>query len=315
MSSDVLLSVVVPSYNSGKTIGLCLDSLERWAGDPQVEIIVVDSSDDGTDESIRNRYPWVRLHHCARRTFPGPARNVGAGLARGPLLAFTDADCVVSPDWVPAILEVFRSHPDESACVGRVANHNPRSAVGWTSFLTEFNGYLGGRRRRPIRALPTFSAACRADVFRRYGGFPEDVAWLEDMIFCAKLLRGGEKIYYEPSVRVHHHNRSAAGAFLHHQERLGQFFAHSRYAADLPGSRALRRGAWSIPLLAGWRAFSAYRRTLFAAPGAFLVLLLVTPLYAAGAFRWMRGVWKGRTECKANVRDERGEHRRGIDGP
>lgn len=290
---------MVPSYNSGKTIGLCLRSLEPWAADPRVEILVVDSSDDGTDEAIRTDYPWVRLHHCPQRTFPGPARNVGATLARGAILAFTDADCVVSPDWVPAILEVFRSHPDEAGCVGRVANHNPRSLVGWTSFLTEFNGYIGRQRRRPVRALPTFSAAFRADVFRRYGGFPEDVAWLEDMIFCAKLLAGGERLYLEPSVLVRHHNRSAAGAFLHHQARLGQFFAHSRFVADLPGSRALRKSAGSIPLLAAWRAFSAYRRTLWASPAAFLILLLATPLYFAGAFCWMQGVRKGRRECVA----------------
>ncbi len=293
------LSVVVPSFNSRHVIAGCLHSLEPWAQDPQVEIVVVDSSDDGTDGFIRQAFPWVRLHHCPQRTFPGPARNLGAALARGDLLAFTDADCVVAADWVPAIRAVFASHPEESACVGRVANHNPGSPVGWVSFLTEFNGYIGRQRRRPVRALPTFCAVFRRDVFRRHGGFPEDVAWLEDMIFCAKLLAAGERLFLEPSVRVRHHNRSGLRAFLHHQRRLGQFFAHSRFAADLPGSAALRRSAASIPLLAAWRALRAYQRTLGASLSAFLILAALTPLYAAGAWAWMRGVRQGRRECTA----------------
>lgn len=297
--APIRLSVIVPSYNSGHVIGACLRSLAPWADDPQVEILVVDSSTDGTETYIRAAFPWVRLHHLPQRTFPGPARNRGAALARGALLAFTDADCVVARDWVPAILAVFDRHPAEAACVGRIGNHNPGNLIGWVSFLTEFNDYLGRQRRRPVRALPTFCAVFRRDVFERYGGFPAEVAWLEDMILCARLLAGGERLFMEPSLRVRHHNRGALRAFLHHQFRLGQFFAHSRYAADLPGARALRRTAGAIPLLAAWRAARAYQRTLCTAPGAFLILLALTPLYLAGCVAWMRGVRLGRRECLA----------------
>ena len=277
-------------------IHLCLGSLAPWATSPEVEIIVVDSSEDGTDELIRSRFPWVRLHHCPERTFPGPARNLGAGFARGDVLAFTDADCVVAPDWVPAILEVFRRHPEEAACIGRVANHNPLHVVSWISFLAEFNEYVGRQRRRPIRSWPTYSAAIRREVFRRHGGFPQEVAWLEDMIFCAKLLEAGEPIFLEPSILVRHHNRTGLRAFLHHQRRLGQYFAHSRFQCDLPGSAALRRTAFAIPLLAAWRALRAYRRTLLNAPLAFLALRALCPLYLAGAAAWMLGVRRGRQE-------------------
>lgn len=297
MSAAPLISVVIPCYNSGITIGHTLSSLEPWAGQPEVEVMVVDSSDDGTDTLIRDRFPWVRLHHCATRTFPGPARNLGAQQARGTWLAFTDADCVVAPNWIPAILDVIAGPPEWSACVGCVANHNPESAVGWVSFITEFNGYFGLQRRRPVKALPTFCTLLRKETFLLYGGFPEEEAWLEDMIFCAKLIEGGEALYLEPSLLVYHHNRSKLSVFLHHQFRLGQFFAHSRFSCNLPGARALRSSAASVPVLAAWRALHAYQRTLFGSGKAFLILCALTPLYALGVWKWMRGVWKGRREC------------------
>ncbi|MFH0878213.1 MAG: glycosyltransferase, partial [Lentisphaerota bacterium] len=297
VSNKIALSIVIPSYNSSRVIAHCLDSLAPALERPDVEVIVVDSSDDGTDALIRGRFPRVQLHHVPQRVFPGPARNIGARLAKSDVLAFIDADCVAAPDWATAVLQVFREHPEESACVGCVANHNPGSLVGWVSFITEFNGYFGRQQRRAVTALPTFSTTFKRDVFMKYGGFPEDVAWLEDMIFCAKLLQGGERLFLEPAILVHHHNRSEWGRFIHHQYRLGQFFAHSRFDADLPGASALRKSGFSIPLLAAWRGWKAYQRSFQGSAAVGMLLVLFAPLYGLGVIYWMFGVAKGRREC------------------
>jgi len=56
----MLMSVIVPSCNSAKTIGQCLSSLMRQTRLAD-EAIVVDTSSDETPQIIRERFPQVRL--------------------------------------------------------------------------------------------------------------------------------------------------------------------------------------------------------------------------------------------------------------
>jgi glycosyltransferase involved in cell wall biosynthesis len=74
-----VISVVIPSYNSGLTIRHCLDSVLGQSGPEDREVILVDSSTDGTDRIVTREYPDVRLFHLARKTDPGSARNIGIG--------------------------------------------------------------------------------------------------------------------------------------------------------------------------------------------------------------------------------------------
>ena len=104
------ISVVVPSYNSRTTIGRCLEALRGQRFDGEYEVIVVDSSHDGTGEHIEREFPWVKLIHLDERTLPGRARNVGVQEARAEIVAFTDADCVPAPDWLGRHRQAQRHH-------------------------------------------------------------------------------------------------------------------------------------------------------------------------------------------------------------
>src|SRR5438105_15944211 len=98
------VSIVIASYNARGTIAACLGSLTAQVDAPPCEIIVVDSSNDGTAEVVRRDFPAVRLIELPRRVHPGNARNRGVAAARGAILAFTDADCTVDSGWVRAIV-------------------------------------------------------------------------------------------------------------------------------------------------------------------------------------------------------------------
>jgi GT2 family glycosyltransferase len=290
------ISVVVPSYNSRRTIVDCLASLQAAAREHPAEVVVVDSSSDGTDEIIASRFPGVRVHHRPERMLPGAARNLGAGLARGALLAFTDADCVVPTSWFRILADVFGDHPEEAACAGCVRNGNP-GAVSWVAFVTEFSGFFGRQRRRPAGTLPTACAAYRREAFLACGPFPEDLWPGEDTVLSSRLRARGMPAYLEPGWWVHHTNRSRLREFLGHQARLGLGFARSRAECpDLPGAAALRGSRLAVPLLAGWRAALAYGRTFRSAPQIGLLMLVLWPVYLMGSLYWMRGLWRGRRE-------------------
>lgn len=252
--SDVQASVVVPSYRSRETIERCLRALLAQQTGVSHEILVVDSSDDGTEGRIAElfppgRHPQLRVLHLPERTLPGAARNLGIREARGHIVALTDADCVVAPDWLDRL--VARHGREQVAAVGgAVDNGLPWNPVAWSGLLVEFNEFLARSPERDVSLLPTCNVAYRRSVFERHGPFPEDLWPSEDHVFSHRVAAAGERLLFDPTIRVRHLFRPTFGAYLSHQRRLGAASADARRRVDLPHawlvSSPLRLG---VPLL------------------------------------------------------------------
>jgi len=96
-------SVIVPTYNRPRELADCVASLARqeYPRD-QFEVIVVDDGSAVSPAAViapfRNCLN-VEVHRVTNGG-PGAARNRGAHLARGRILAFTDDDCRPSPNWL-----------------------------------------------------------------------------------------------------------------------------------------------------------------------------------------------------------------------
>ncbi|MEN3026567.1 MAG: glycosyltransferase [Chlorobiota bacterium] len=121
------VSVIIPARNEEQTIARCVESV--MASDyPRFEVIVVDDrSTDRTAEvlqELQQRY-GERLRVIHRREEPrernlqGKAGALHCGMeqARGEVAAFTDADCIVPPTWLRAVVAPFR-HPEVGFVAG-----------------------------------------------------------------------------------------------------------------------------------------------------------------------------------------------------
>src|SRR5208282_6918493 len=92
------VSVVVCAYDAERTMKSCLESLEKLRY-PDFEVIVVnDGSKDRTLEIVES-FPFCRVISQDNKGL-SVARNVGAEHATGEIVAYTDSDCVVDPDWL-----------------------------------------------------------------------------------------------------------------------------------------------------------------------------------------------------------------------
>jgi GT2 family glycosyltransferase len=247
------VSVVVPSYRSEATIERCLSSLEAQTARQAAEVIVVDSSADGTVELVSRRFRRVRLLSFPVRKFPGDARNLGIAHARADLLAFTDADCVADRRWLETILAAHREHPDP-VIGGAIDNANPSSAVGWAAYLLELSQWLPSRPRGRVAEIPTGCLSIKRWAFERWGPFLEGT-YSSDSAFQWRLVRDGHRPLFDPAIRVAHLNI----------ERLGEL-----------ARRKLRHGRDFARLRAGAERFSAGRRAAFAALAPALPPLLWT---------------------------------------
>jgi glycosyltransferase involved in cell wall biosynthesis len=103
----VLVSVVIPVRNGERHIAHQLEALSRQSYARSWELVVVDNgcTDRTLDvvEEWRDRLPAITIVDAAGRRGLNYARNRGAGAAHGELLAFCDADDVVSPGWLEAL--------------------------------------------------------------------------------------------------------------------------------------------------------------------------------------------------------------------
>ncbi len=100
------VSVVIPVYNEQAYIGACLDSLLRQE-EPPDEIIVVNNNSTDNTIKIARKYNVKLVNE--RKQGMIPARNRGFNEAKYEIIARTDADTLVPPDWIKKIKKNFRS--------------------------------------------------------------------------------------------------------------------------------------------------------------------------------------------------------------
>ena len=219
------LSVIIVSYNAINTIEYCLKSLERQRTKRNFEIIVVDSSTDGTGKWVEKHYPRVRVYRYRERKFPGDARNIGISLAKAEIIAFVDADCLAEQNWIDQILEAHKSqHP---VIGGAVGNANPKSYVGWAAYFCEFSQWMPGSRPKWLPDIPTANISYKKEIFHTYGGFIEGT-YCSDTDLHWRLGEDGHRLRFIPSILVSHNNINRFRIFLTHEFFHGRSFAKVR---------------------------------------------------------------------------------------
>lgn len=114
------MSVIVPVWNGASDIGRCVEALLRqdYPRD-RYEIIVVDNgSSDATSAIVRNFNGVTLLSEPVAGSYR--ARNLGLSQARGQYIAFTDADCTPSTNWLSAAVKAAEDHPSAGVFGGPI---------------------------------------------------------------------------------------------------------------------------------------------------------------------------------------------------
>jgi glycosyltransferase involved in cell wall biosynthesis len=274
------VSVIVPSYNSARTIRACLQSLLDQDTPLAYEVIVADSSTDDTPALVAAFAPRVTLVRSPTRLAPGTARNLGIREAHADIIAFTDADCLVARDWVA---QVHRAHARHDAVGGRILNGTPGSLSGTALYLAEFVEFAGGPARR-VASMPSCNISYKRRLLEQHGLFPE-VPWGEEYILNHRLPDG---VWFEPALQVRHVNRTGVAATAGHARKVGAGAALSRRATGQVG--LLFRHRLLVPLLWGYRFAKIARES--ARNGQLAAFVLSAPILAVDLAAWTLGFFQ-----------------------
>jgi glycosyltransferase involved in cell wall biosynthesis len=214
MPEPPAVSVIIPARDSEPTLDRTLTSICQQELDRPFEVLVVDDGSRDETAAIASRYePLVSVISLTQALGPGAARNRGAEVARGSVLAFTDADCFPDRRWLEHGLAALE-HAD--MVQGRVEADPavPRTPFDRSLSVERDGGFY-----------QTANLFIRREVFDAVGGFrdwaleqPERRRWSvdrrrgramrtpigEDTLFAWRALREGRRSAFASDAVVHH---------------------------------------------------------------------------------------------------------------
>jgi GT2 family glycosyltransferase len=197
------VSIIIPTFNGARRIGICLDALLEQVSGRNAEVLVVnDGSTDDTREVV-GRYRGVRLINQANAG-PAAARNHGVKEACSAIVLFTDDDCVPTPGWLDAMLEPFQD-ADVVGTKGVYRTRQKRLAARFVQIEYE-DRYRLMAGLSSIDFIDTYSAAFRRDRFLEMGGYDTSfpVACAEDIEISYRMSARGWKMKFVPAAVVYH---------------------------------------------------------------------------------------------------------------
>lgn len=212
------VSVIIPVKDRAADLRNCLNSLAALDYPAALlEIIVVDDgSSDATPEVARELGARL-VHSGAVGGGPAAARNRGADVARGEILAFIDSDCTASPQWLQELLPVF-TDPRVAAVGGWVDGmHHAAPLDRYEAVMSSLNlgrRVMTGGAGGDTFYLPSCNLLLHRSAFAAAGGFRAELQVGEDVDLTWRLRDAGHSIVYLPRGSVCHAHRSRLWPFM-----------------------------------------------------------------------------------------------------
>ena len=224
-------SVIICVRNGEATIGAQLQALAMQFDAPPFELLVVDNgSTDGTVDAYER---WAmagtgsvsasRVVHAGEQPGLAFARNQGARQASTDILAYCDADDVVAPGWVRAIVEAVTLHGSR-AVGGTICELTPSGKASNAVIMDSLDGV--GPADGADRVYPFFwgcSFALTREAFMLAGGFDESLPpyGCDDIDIGIRLGEQAVPISFSPDMQIYYRLPQGARVRLRRKFRSG----------------------------------------------------------------------------------------------
>jgi glycosyltransferase involved in cell wall biosynthesis len=241
MPSPRPLSVIVPVRDGSATLSRALTAiLASELPRDDYELIVVDDASGDSSPELAARYADTVVRLTARKSGAAYARNRGAELAQGEVLAFVDADAMVRPDTLPRMLGMLSAHPEldaVSASHDQTAGAHNLVSQYWNLLL-----HFGERGQAGTSGdVASPCAVVRRHVFLSAGMYDEwrfETARLEGIEFARRLEDSGRNVLSSRELAItglkHWNLRSLCREVWDRSTLLARSLGYQRTRAAVP---------------------------------------------------------------------------------
>lgn len=210
------------------------------------EVFVADNaSSDDSVAMLREQFPCVKLIRLDRNYGFAEGYNRALDTLDADYFMLLNSDVETPAGWLEPLLETLERHPETAVVAPKLLAWSDRGTfeyAGASGGFIDFLGYPFCRGRilqtlerdrgqyddgREVFWVSGAAFCCRADVFRRLGGFDADFfAHMEEIDLCWRMQLAGYTVRVVPESRVYHVGGGtlAAGSpfkvFLNHRNNL-----------------------------------------------------------------------------------------------
>ena len=219
------LSIVIVSYNVRTFLEQCLQSVRQALEGIEGEVFVVDNhSDDDSVETVRTKYPWVRLIVNDENIGFSRANNIAIREARGEYVLLLNPDTIVEEHTLRQVLDFMDHHPKAGGAGvmmhqgdGSRAPESRRAIpTPWVSCLKMlgftkryYMSYLSWEEPGRIEVISGAFCFLRRKAIDEVGWLDEDFfMYGEDIDLSYRLLKGGWENWYLPYPITHFKGQS-----------------------------------------------------------------------------------------------------------
>jgi len=196
---------------------MALQALIEQSVEKPDQVVVVNGGDERADAVVAafegSAGVEVKLIKTINRNLAA-SRNIGLPHCSGDIVAMTDDDAEVFPDWIMRMKQAHREHPEAGAIGGPVLGTNTERLAGKLADLITFPVW---QTPRYVRTLPGVNIAYKRAAVEQIGPQDESLFRGEDVDYNWRVQQLGYKIYFDPAIKVYHHHRpTLRGLFRQH---------------------------------------------------------------------------------------------------
>jgi glycosyltransferase involved in cell wall biosynthesis len=212
------ISLIVCTRNRAESLPVCLNSIEQAAAANravEVELLIVNNG--STDATAAVLLAWQKSTSVRCRVLLAEqrglshARNYGLEHATGKIIAFTDDDCTVAPDYLTQVERAYAADAGPTLRGGRVELGDPRDLPFTIKTDLVPQRFTGGHPGGFIHGCNLTMSRSALELVGRFDtrlGAGQPIGAAEDSDFVYRAHRSGVMVLYDPSIVVfHHHGR------------------------------------------------------------------------------------------------------------
>lgn len=216
-------SVLICTYNRPALLDMALAALILRTIEKPEQIVIVNGGDERSDKIVKHYKSKtdirIKLVKTSNKNLAA-SRNIGLAHCDCEIVAMTDDDAEVFPDWVTK-MKLVHEENSMAGCVGGMvigadSNNNLLSRIA------DITTFSSPSKKGLVRNLPGVNVSYKRSVLEIIGPQDEVLFRGEDVDFNWRVKKSGFDVFYDPSIKVLHHHRPTISGMV------SQFFYYGR---------------------------------------------------------------------------------------